>query len=175
MPIYMNEFDKPWIIKPGEEWTLPNREPDGLYLDKNVNASLSAMRQEATKMGIHNGVAYIALCPYFASFPRIAFVVVGRLVTGPNPRTENGKGINFFGNAMSKLAYSLSTLEDSGSNPCYIKNGEVADRGNLVLKTQEGSSIHVGFSGENPEQDVIIAQKGLSTLIELAEKERSSI
>ncbi len=128
------------------------------------------MHSEAVEIGLKKGVAFLATWPFFVTSPRVAFIVVGSLERDPIPDKEGDIGTNYFGIAMSKLAYMLSTHENSGSQTRPPKNGEVPDRGGLVVITKENSGIYVGYSGGTEDQDVQIANKGLSTLVRLAEE-----
>ncbi len=167
----MVEIDKSWIRKPDQKWAPPNPEPRELFSSKNINKSLEVMHAEAVEMGLDKGVAFLASWPFFVTSPRVAFTIVGSLERDPDPDEEADIGTNYFGVAMSKLAYMLSTRQDSGSQDRPIKFGEVSYRGGLRVTTEEGSGIYVGYSGGTEDQDVQIASKGLSTLIQLAEEQ----
>lgn len=166
----MVEIDKPWIRKPDQQWAPSNPEPRELFSPKNINKSLEDMHAEAVEMGLDKGVAFLATWPFISTIPRVAFTVVGSLERDPDPDKEGDIGTNYFGIAMSKLAYMLSTREDSGSQARPIKFGEVSYKGGLIVTTQEGSGIYIGYSGGTEDQDVQIANKGFSTLIQLVEE-----
>ncbi len=164
----MAEIDRIWIRKPNQEWAPPHADPEGLYSEENISESLKTMHKEAVEMGLRRGVAFLFVWPFFDTYPRVAFTIVGSLERGPNPDKEGDLGTNYFGVAMSKLAYMLSTREDSGSQTRPIKNGEVSYKGGLILTTEEGSCIFVGYSGGTEDQDLQIALRGQDTLVQLA-------
>lgn len=170
----MNEryLDRPWIRNPEMEWAQPQLDPEGLHSEDTINNSLEAMKAEATEIGLNKGVAFIVIWPsnLAYSFPRVAFRVVGSFERRPDPDKEGDLGTNYFGVAMSKLAEMLSTRKDSGSQTRPIRNGEVGYKGGITVTTEEGTGIFIGYSGGTEEQDVQIAYKGLTTLIQLAEE-----
>lgn len=166
----MAELDISWIRKPDQQWTPPHGDPEGLYSEENITKSLKAMHTEAVEMGLTKGVAFLAVWAFFDTYPRVAFTIVYSIERDPSPDKEGDIGTNYFGIAMSKLAYMLSTYEDSGSQTRPIKNGEVSYKGGLTVTTLEGSGIFVGYSGGTEGQDVQIALKGLTTFVQLAEE-----
>lgn len=166
----MTEIDRPWIRKPDQKWAPPHPEPRGLYSAENINEGLRAMHQEAVILGVKKGVAFLSVWPFFSVDPRVAFRVIQTLERDRDPDSEVDLGTNYFGVAMSKLAYMLSTRTNSGSGVRPVKYGEVAYKGGVMLTTEDGSGIYVGYSGGTEEQDLQIAIKGLTTFVELAEK-----
>jgi hypothetical protein len=167
----MIEADKLWLRKTDQKWEPPHPDPEGLYSDIHINKSLEAMHSEAVQIGLRKGVAFVVVWPFFSATPRVAFTIVQTISRESDPDKEGDSGTNYFGIAMSKLAYMLSTREDSGSKVREIRNGEVSYRGGLTVTTQEGTSIYAGYSGGTEDQDVQIAIKGLNTIIQLAEEE----
>ena len=163
-------IDRPWIRKPDQNFDAPaHPDPEGLYSNENIDKSLVAMRGKSYEMGLKRGVAFLAFWPYTSPFPRVAFAVDSEIQRDPNPDKEGDIGTNYFGIAMSKLAYMLATHTNSGSEVRPVKTGEVAYKGGLIVITEEGSEIFAGYSGGTEEQDVQIALMGISTLIELSE------
>ncbi|OGM82423.1 hypothetical protein A2376_03025 [Candidatus Woesebacteria bacterium RIFOXYB1_FULL_47_31] len=169
--------NKDWVRKLDmPNWVPINLEPNGLSSESNISESLEAMTDQAFALGLNRGVAFICYWPGNpgdSRKPQVTFKVTGDLERDPKPDKSGDIGTNYFGIAMSKLAYMLSTETDSGSGIRPVKNGEVSYRGGLILVTQEGSRICGGYSGGTEEQDLQIASKGLSRLIELAEGETS--
>jgi len=166
----MVEIDRPWIRKPDQAWAPPNPDPEGLYLDENTNKSLETMHREALNVGLNEGVCFIAHWPFFVTAPRIAFMSVGNIVRDPDPNIDGDRGDNYFGEVMSKFAYLLARREGQEKPEAPLRRGEDFSDGVISITTEEGSGIYVGFSGGTEDQDVQIAKKGLSTLIQLAEE-----
>ncbi|MBU0572237.1 hypothetical protein KKH23_01040 [Patescibacteria group bacterium] len=140
------------------------------YSNERMNRALQHMRVKAVEMGLRQGVAFICAHPFFVDMPRVAFVVVSTLERDPDPnRCGDDKGENYFGIAMSKLAFMLSTKTNSGSQSRLTKDGEVNYHGGLAFFFQniaDEGGIYVGYSGGTEHQDMQIARKGLSIMVE---------
>lgn len=165
--------NRPWVRKPDQKGAPPHPEPRGLYSEINITKSLEAMHNEAVALGLKKGVSFLCFRSFFEHAPRVAFIITGSLERDPIPGEKGDVGTNYFGIAMSKLAFMLSTDTNSGSGVRPLKDGEIAYKGGLIIITEEGSLILAGYSGGSEDQDLQIARKGMSTYIDLAERDIS--
>lgn len=138
--------------------------------DKRLEAGLKAMENLVKEMGLKHGVGCIIVKP-LAGRPYAEFLFLDAIVRAPDPDTHGEKdtGTNYFGVAMSKAAFSLSSGMDSGAKQPLLKLGEVEYRGCIILpEASSGSIVYFTFSGGTEDQDVEIDNAGLQAFVQAA-------
>ena len=127
--------------------------------------SLRVMVKHARNLGLTKGVAFVSVQKWNKEMGGVRFMAVGKnFQREPNPSIEGDKGTNYFGIAMSKLAVMMATELNSGTFKERFKKGEVPYRGGLVRKVRE-YKIYTGFSGGTEDEDVEIAELGMTSLL----------
>lgn len=142
---------------------------DPRYIDERIqNEALEAMIQYARENKIHKGVATILVRKDNDLHPRIAYAILS-LESDPNlKKGEDGKGYNYFGIVMSKLAVMFATHSNSGSLDRPVKVGEVPWKGAIIFQPKGSKyTLYVGYSGGTELQDVAISKVGLKHLMSL--------
>lgn len=138
--------------------------------DKRLEAGLQAMENLARKMGLEHGVGCIIVEPVEGR-PYAEFLFLDAIARAPDPDThgEEDAGTNYFGIAMEKAAFSLSSRMDSGAKQPLLKSGEVEYRGCIILpEASSGSIVYFTFSGGTEDQDVEIDNAGLKAFVQTA-------
>lgn len=135
-------------------------EPERFILAE-LKGAVDEMLETAAALQLTRGVA-LAVSWRARQKPEIA---AGALNGQLDRDSRHGDtGTNYWGIANGKLAYMMSTFEDSGSGSRDLKNGESGYKGGLYRKVGD---IHVFtvYSGAPTEMvDVVIAGAGLKKL-----------
>ncbi len=136
-----------------------------LIEDARMLRALAEMCKQAQSMGVQ-GVAAV-MVENDPTVWRPQFQSVGRFEREPDKvgHGPEDTGTNYFAVVAAKLAEMVSTSLDSGSAGRPPKTGEVAYKGGIVRPGVFGNRHFAAFSGGTPEQDLIIARKGLFTLM----------
>ncbi len=130
---------------------------------KTINASLAQMVKVAEqKMDLKKGVAFVLVKKYLANTGTINFEIVNNTLSR-EPSGLEDNGTNYFGIAMSKLAFMLRTNLYSGAIKTGLRNGEVKYEGG-ILRFVDEFVIYTGFSGATEKQDLRIAEAGMKVI-----------
>lgn len=121
--------------------------------------ALEIMEQTAHKLYLQRGVAVIFVKKDHEQFPALRIKVIQTCERLPDPhnRGPEDSGSNYFGIAMEKVAFMLSTSADSGMRVRHLRKGESPHRGGLAFRYSD-LYIYIAFSGGSEDQDVEISE-----------------
>lgn len=128
------------------------------------NRALLAMQDTALKLGVR-GVAGVCIVAPKSSDTLIPVLrICGRFERPVFERGETDKGTNYLGVTLLKFATSFSRQRSSGPDIATLKMGEIGFKG-CVVQVKGSATLFAFFSGGSEEDDVQIANAGMSVLL----------